>query len=132
MLVFQAAPGRADILERLRLADIYLDSFPFSGATSLLDPLELALPMVIMDGVSFRTLVGPALLRTIELNQWIAGDADAYVALATKLAADPALRAATRADITARMQRRPKFIDAEWYGGQAGAAFEQIWRDHAD
>lgn len=131
VLLFPTAPGRGDILERLRLADVYLDSFPFSGATSLLDPLELGLPAVIKDGVSFRTLVGPAFLRTIGLDDWVAPDPDGYVERAVRLARDPALRTATRAQVQAAMSQRPKFIDPRWYAAEVGAILQRIWRERA-
>lgn len=131
LVVFNATPNRADIYERLKLGDIYLDSFPFSGATSLLDPFKMELPTVVMDGTSFRTLVAPALLRTMELDELIAGDSEAYVALAVKLAGDAGLRNDLRGRIRAKMDCVPKFLDGRWYGAQAGAAFEQMWKESA-
>jgi predicted O-linked N-acetylglucosamine transferase (SPINDLY family) len=129
LIVFTSTPNRADIVERLRLGDIYLDSFPFSGATSLLDPLAIGLPTVVKDGTSFRTLVAPALLRAMELDELIAGDDDAYVALAVKLAGDAGVRDDLRVRIRAKMDNVPKFLDSKWYGQQVGAAFEQMWKE---
>ena len=131
LIVFNSTPNKADILERLRLGDIYLDSFPFSGATSLLDPLKLGLPTVVKDGTSFRALVAPALLRAMEFDDLIAADSDAYVALAIKLAGDGGLRSNLRSQIQAKMDAVPKFLDSKWYGRQAGAAFEQMWKERA-
>jgi len=127
LIVFAPTPDRADIFERLRVGDIYLDSFPFSGATSLLDPLTLGLPTVVKDGTSFRTLVAPALLRSMELEELIAGDGDAYVALAVKLARDAGLRREFALRIRAKMDSVPKFLDSKWYGQQATAAFARMW-----
>ena len=45
LLVLEAAPTWQDVVQRLQLADIYLDSFPFCGATSLLDALLAHLPI---------------------------------------------------------------------------------------
>jgi len=129
LVIFKPAAGKADVLERLRLGDVYLDSFPFSGATSLLDPLAEGLPPIAKDGASFRTLVGPALLRTMGLDELIATDSDAYVALAVKLACNVSLRNELRARIRAKMDAVPKFLDVKWYSEQAGAAFEQMWRE---
>ncbi len=131
LIAFNSTLNRADIFERLGLGDIYLDSFPFSGATSLLDPFRVGLPTVVKDGTSFRTLVGPALLRTMELDELIAADSDAYVALAAKLAGDAALRNDISGRIRAKMDNVPKFLDSKWYGRQAGVAFEQMWNESA-
>jgi predicted O-linked N-acetylglucosamine transferase (SPINDLY family) len=128
LLVFESAPNKADLFQRIRLADVYLDSFPFSGATSLLDPLELGLPTVVMDGTSFRTLVAAAMLRDMEMEELIAGTPDAYVALAVKLASDAALRTKLAALIREKMKAVPRFLDSKRYGEQAGAAFERMWK----
>lgn len=130
LLVFESAPNKADLFQRIRLGDIYLDSFPFSGATSLLDPLEVGLPVVVMDGTSFRTLVGSALLREMKMEELIVAGPDAYVELAVKLAADAALRAKLRALILERMEAVPGFLDSKRYGEQAGAAFERMWKEY--
>jgi predicted O-linked N-acetylglucosamine transferase (SPINDLY family) len=130
VIVLSPAPNKADILQRLRLCDVYLDSFPFSGATSLLDPLEVGLPVVVMDGASFRALVGPALLRGIGMDELIAGDSDAYRALAIRLAADAALRDRLKSRIREKMQAAPPFLDGKQYGAQVGSALEEMWRDY--
>jgi predicted O-linked N-acetylglucosamine transferase (SPINDLY family) len=65
----------------------------------------------------------------MELDELIAGDDDAYVALAVKLANDAGLRHDLRVRIRAKMDNVPKFLDSKWYGKQAGAAFEQMWNE---
>jgi predicted O-linked N-acetylglucosamine transferase (SPINDLY family) len=129
VVVLRQAPNRADVLQRLRLCDIYLDSFPFSGATSLLDPLEVGLPAVVMDGSSFRALVGPALLRAIAMDELIAGDPGAYMALAIRLAGDAALRDSLKGRVREKM-KAASFLDGKRYGAQVGAALEQMWQEY--
>ena len=92
VLVLEAAPTWQDVVQRLQLADIYLDSFPFCGATSLLDALLAHLPIVAMDGNSHRTIQGAAILRSLDLSELVARDVDAYVGLAIRLAANRARR----------------------------------------
>jgi len=129
LIVLRTAPHKADVLERLRLADVYLDSFPFSGATSLLDPFELALPTVVMDGGSFRALVGPALLRELAMDELIVKDANGYVALAVRLATDGNFRHAVRGRLAAKMKAAPKFLDTKWYGREVELALARMWRE---
>jgi predicted O-linked N-acetylglucosamine transferase (SPINDLY family) len=126
--VLRPAPDKADVLERLRLGDIYLDSFPFCGATSLLDPFEIGLPTVVMDGGPHRTMQGAALLRDMELDELIVKNADAYVALAAKLAGDDGFRDQIRSRVASKMKSVPRFLDSKWYGAQAGLAFERMWK----
>jgi predicted O-linked N-acetylglucosamine transferase (SPINDLY family) len=116
---------------RLRLADVYLDSFPFSGATSLLDPLDAGLPVVTMDGTTFRALVGPALLRSIGLEELIAPDPQSYVGLACSLGRDGAGRTHLCERIRKAMQSQPKFYDARWYAGQVAGILSAIWKERS-
>lgn len=124
LLVFPVAPGRADILERLRLADVYLDSFPFSGATSLLDPLEVGLPALALDGGCFRNLVAPAILREAGLDELVARDVDDYVARAVRLGTDRAWRESLAARV--RALQNPRFRDPVAYAAEVGPLFERL------
>ena len=129
LIVFAPAPSRADVLMRLKLADIYLDSFPFSGATSLLDPFEAGLPSVVMDGQSFRALVGPALLRTAGMDELVAAHPQQYLEIACKLATDPGHRSRLREKTQAAMRIGPKFFDTRWYAGEVTRLLSGIWRE---
>ncbi|MGB8166412.1 MAG: hypothetical protein WCF18_02905 [Chthoniobacteraceae bacterium] len=129
IIVLAPAPNRADVLARLKLADIYLDSFPFSGATSLLDPFEAGLPSVAMDGTSFRALVGPALLRTMGLEELIAANPQDYIEIACRLATDSQRRGRLRDQTEAAMRAVPKFLDARWYGGEVTKVLTAMWNE---
>lgn len=124
LIVFPVAPGRADIHERLRLADVYLDSFPFSGATSLLDPLEVGLPALALDGTCFRNLVAPAILREAGLEELVATDVDDYVARAVRLGTDRAWRESFAARV--RALQTPRFRDPVAYAAEVGPLLERL------
>ncbi len=47
LVVLEQLPDPSDVREYLRLADVYLASFPFSGAAFLMDPLFTGLPAVV-------------------------------------------------------------------------------------
>ena len=130
LLVFNTAPSRDAIVQRLALADIYLDSFPFSGATSLLDPLLAGLPTVVMSGASFRSLVGPAILHSLGLGELVADHADAYISLALRLAANRERRKALGRQIESAMRATPRILDGRGYASRAGLALEEMWQDY--
>jgi predicted O-linked N-acetylglucosamine transferase (SPINDLY family)/predicted SAM-dependent methyltransferase len=58
----QPVPNREDVKEYYKLADICLDSYPFSGTTSLIEPLQVGLPVVSRQGNSFRSAMGAAMI----------------------------------------------------------------------
>ena len=84
-------PTRADLHAVMSLADIYLDSFPYSGACSLVDPLVVGLPIVERAGTKLRTAQGGSLLCAEGLP--VSPDAQSYIERAVRLALDPAFRA---------------------------------------
>lgn len=129
LTVFPPVAGRGDILERLKLADVYLDSFPFSGITSLIDPLEIGLPPVVMEGNSFRSLMAPALMRELQIPELIARDADGYVDLAVRLAGDADLRRDYSRRVREGMVRNPKFQNSRWYSGQVEKLLTAMLRE---
>jgi hypothetical protein len=90
-------PTRADLLAVMGLADVYLDSFPYSGACSLVDPLLVGLPIVECAGTRLRTAQGGSLLRGEDLGDAVCPDVDAYVARAVGLARDRTVRDQARA-----------------------------------
>ncbi len=89
---------RLSCLNHLVEADVYLDSFPYAGFNSVIDALAVGLPVVTLDGEGPYRGCGAALLRRLDLPGFlIAKDKDSYVAAASRLAAEPALRAEIRA-----------------------------------
>jgi predicted O-linked N-acetylglucosamine transferase (SPINDLY family) len=65
----------------LKLADVYLDSYPYAGANSTVDPLEVGLPTVVREGNNLRSRQGAAILRDIQLFDLIADTEEAYINL---------------------------------------------------
>lgn len=123
-------PSRTDVKELLRVGDIYLDSYPFGGVNSLVDPLELGMPVVVREGRTFRSRMGAALLRSLGLEFLAATDEAGYLSLATQLAQDPAARAQLKGHIDAQMQRLPIFLDSlahsEAFGALLEAAYDEV------
>lgn len=120
-------PSRTDVGELLKLGDLYLDTFPFAGVNSLIDPLEHGVPVVTQEGTAFRSRMGAALLRTLGLDELIVTSAEAYHDTCVRLANDPAARAALRARITQAMETQPLFLDTLAASDGFGALLEQAF-----
>jgi predicted O-linked N-acetylglucosamine transferase (SPINDLY family) len=90
--VLEAQPSRAPILGLLKLADLYLDSFPYSGAVSLIDPLSMGCPPVVREGNTARCRQSAALLREIGLDVLVTRSTEDYITVATRLLNDHTLR----------------------------------------
>lgn len=123
-------PSRTDVKALLAVGDIYLDTFPFGGVNSLVDPLELGMPVVVWEGAAFRARMGGALLRSLGLDELIACDEAGYLALATHLARDVETRAAFKARIADAMGRAPAFLDplaaSDAFGALLETAYDEL------
>ncbi|HCX15266.1 MAG TPA: hypothetical protein DGZ24_08110 [Rhodospirillaceae bacterium] len=90
--VLETQPSRAPILGMLQLADLYLDSFPYAGAVSLIDPLLAGCPPIVRDGHAARCRQSAALLYEIGLDVLVTKSTEDYIKVVTRLIQDHGLR----------------------------------------
>jgi predicted O-linked N-acetylglucosamine transferase (SPINDLY family) len=76
----------------LRAAHVYLDTIGFSGFNTALQAVECGLPIVTREGRFLRGRLASGILKRIGLAELVVPDEEAYVALAVRLAQDPAYR----------------------------------------
>ncbi|XZN93587.1 MAG: glycosyltransferase [Microcoleus sp.] len=120
-------PSRADVKEFLQLADVYLDSYPYAGATSLIDPLQVGLPTVVVEGNALRFRQGAAMLRELQLPDLITNSEASYIQLAVTLGTNPELRQRYRQEIQQKMQANPACFDSVAYSGAIAQLFQQLF-----
>lgn len=122
--LLEAQPSRAPILGLLKLADIYLDSFPYSGAVSIIDPLICGCPPVVLSGETARCRQSAALLREIDLDVMVTESREDYVAVAVRLSSDASLRDEISQAVE-EMTDRAGLGRTDFIGGDVG---ELIWQ----
>jgi predicted O-linked N-acetylglucosamine transferase (SPINDLY family) len=127
-LILLDIQGRSNVKECLKLGDIYLDSYPYSGATTTVEALEVGLPSVVMEGNALRSRTAAALLRELQMPDLIANSEEAYVQLAIALAQDSNLRQQKSAEIKQKMQQPPRFMDSRSYSKQMESLFQELYR----
>jgi protein O-GlcNAc transferase len=93
--------GYAAYLRVLQLSDVVLDSAPFNGYNTTLDALAMGTPVVTLAGRLMRDRFGHGLYQAIGLTELVADNEADYVALAVRLAEDPAFRESCQSRITA-------------------------------
>lgn len=113
VLIIDSVPTRADLHSVMSVADIYLDSYPFAGACSLLDPLLVGLPVVARTGRTFRGSVGAGMLRGLGLGDMAVEGEAAYLARAVSLGRDPVLRSREGNRVKAALLPRNPVYDSE-------------------
>ena len=99
-------------LARMRLGDLFLDSFPVTAHTTASDALWVGLPVLTCPGASFVSRVAASLLHAVGTPDTIAASLADYEERAVALATDPAALAALRARLAANRLTAPLFDSA--------------------
>ena len=81
--------------------DVALDPTPYNGTTTTCEALWMGVPVVTLAGTTAAGRMGASLLGGLGLDDWVAGDIDAYIATAIALARKPPDRAGLRARVAA-------------------------------
>ena len=107
--------------------DIALDPHPFSGATTTLEMLWQGVPVVTWPGATSPSRSTASLLTTLGLDDWIARNADDYVALAKRAVAAPDTLQALRAELPGRL-RASALCDAASFTRKLEDVLREAWR----
>ncbi len=126
LFILPSLPNRKKVQAVLKLGDIYLNTYPYSGSTSIIDALEIGLPTVVMDGEFLRSRMGAALLRELEMPELIAQSEDDYIKISISLGNNPILRQEIRDRLQKKMQNNPRFLDSHYYSNQMGKLLENL------
>jgi predicted O-linked N-acetylglucosamine transferase (SPINDLY family) len=124
-LVLAKRVARPDHLARHRLADLFLDSWPYGAHTTASDALWAGLPVLTHAGETFASRVAASLLTAVGLPELIAASREAYGAAAIDLAKDPDRLNALRERLERNRATAPLFATA-LYTQRLEAALEAM------
>ncbi len=71
-IIFASKISQKEHLERLTLADIYLDTFPYSSHTTASDAIRMGIPIITLIGRSFHSRVCASILEQVNLSKLVA------------------------------------------------------------
>ena len=128
-LVFAPRVEYRDYLARYRLADLFLDTFPFNGGTTASDALWAGLPVVTCSGETFASRMAGSLLNAIGLPELITNTLADYESLAQKLATDPGMLADIKAKLSTNRAIHPLF-DTNLFRRHIESAFMMMYERH--
>ncbi|MCX7800002.1 MAG: tetratricopeptide repeat protein [Fimbriimonadales bacterium] len=77
--------GRSEALREIAEASLVLDAFPYTGATTTLDPLALGVPVATLEGPGYAHRMSAALLRWAGFGHEVASSLELYVPTALRL-----------------------------------------------
>jgi predicted O-linked N-acetylglucosamine transferase (SPINDLY family) len=89
-IVFAERIKMNEHLARQKVADLFIDTFPYTGHTTVSDALWVGLPVLTRIGKSFASRVSASLLNAIGLSTLVTSSEKEYEDLAIELATNPA------------------------------------------
>lgn len=124
-LVFARRIGLADHLARLRLADLFIDTYPYGAHTTASHALWAGLPLLTLRGEPFVSRVSASILHAAGLPELVTESLEAYEARALDLARDPGQLEALRQKLARQRPTAPLF-DSERYRRHVEQAYLQM------
>ena len=107
--------------------DIALDTMPYSGGTTTCDALWMGVPVLTLPGSRPSSRSAASLLTSAGLGDWIAANADEYLAMAVAFARDQSRLADLRRSLRERMRRSPLMDEAQ-FARDIEDAYRRMWR----
>jgi len=125
-LVFAPLVPLPDHLARLQLADLALDTFPYTSHTTGSDALWAGVPLITRTGDTFASRVAASLLRAAGLPELVAASEEDYFALASELASNQARLAQIRGRLTKSRVDAPLF-DTARFARNLERMYREMW-----
>ena len=123
-VVFSPRLPYAQHLARYQVADLALDTFPYTSHSTASDALWLGCPLVALCGETFAARVSGSILTACGLPELITYSLAEYEALAGRIATDRDLASRTRSQLSSVKETAPLF-DAARYARN----LERIYRE---
>ena len=108
-IIFAEKVSISDHLKRMKLADIFLDTFPYNAHTSASDSIRMGLPVITLQGNSFASRVASSILSSINMPELITTKIDDYENLAIKLGNDKSYLNDIKNKIKTNIKKNPLF-----------------------
>ena len=116
-------------LAALATIDLFLDTFPYNGGTTVSDSLFVGTPVVTRFGSSFSSRMALSLLTHLGLEEFACDSFDRYIDLAIAYANDASLRTKTLSKLR---DNRSKLFDVGFHCAVLERAFIAIAKEEDD
>ena len=111
---------------RLRLADLFLDTWPYNAGATASDTLWVGVPVLTLLGNSFVGRMAASVLNAIDLSELVAKTPEDYEALAIDLATNPDRLAEIKKKLADNRLTTPLF-DNKVYAKDIEAAYTEMY-----
>ena len=88
-IIFAERLPMEEHIARQKLADLFIDTFPYTAHTTCSDALRVGLPVITQAGNTFASRVAASLLNAVDLNELITNNDNEYKSKIIELANNP-------------------------------------------
>jgi predicted O-linked N-acetylglucosamine transferase (SPINDLY family) len=114
-LIFASrVPDIKDHLARYKVANLFLDTWPYNAHTTAADALLAGLPVITYKGHSFPSRVASSLMTALGLGNLVANTYEEYFQIANRLANDPSYLNESKARISPEALSNHPFLGASF------------------
>jgi len=115
-----------DHLEKYKLIDIALDTFPWNGVTTTFESIWMNVPVIVMDGNNFSSRCGSSIIKNCNLLNLIGKNNEDYIDKAVTLAQNPQMLMDLRKDLFKNALKTPLFNKAS-FSNEFFSSLEKIY-----
>ncbi len=130
-IVFARRLPLAEYRASYRTANLFLDTLPFNGGTTVSDALWAGLPVLTCEGSAFAGRMAASLLRTIGVPELVTTTLAQYEELAVQLAEQPARLADLRQRLAQNRLTTPLF-DTRAFTRHLESGYASAWQRHVE
>jgi len=113
-IVFAESMEQELHISRLREADLFLDTFPYTAHTTASDALWAGLPVITLAGRAFASRVAGSILNSVDMGSLVTYSLDDYKKLAVDLALNPVKLATLKERLSKNRDDYPLFNTVEY------------------
>lgn len=129
-LVFASRVAPPEYLARFRLADLFLDTFPYNAGATASDALWMGLPILTRSGRTYISRMAGSLLTNVGLPDLITGTIEEYERMAIMLGRNPRRVQSYRRYLDEE-GRRSTLFDVPGLVSDIEAGYERLVAEHA-
>jgi len=128
-LVFAPYVNLSEHLNRIKHADLFLDTRPYNAHTTSSDALRMGLPVLTCIGKSFPSRVAASILNSLSLTELITETEEDYESLAIELATNPIKLKSIKDKLIHNLSSAPLF-DTPLFARNLESAFKTMYEKH--
>ena len=125
-VIFAERAPMEDHIGRQQLADLFIDTYPYTAHTTCSDALRVGLPVITCKGQTFASRVAASLLNAVDLNELVANNDSEYESKIIEIANNPLKLKQIKNKLKNNIKTKPLF-NTKLYAKNLEKAYAEIF-----